>query len=137
MTKGLVLVLGACGRNFAAGMSGGVAYVLDERGNFTEKRCNLDSVDLEPVLEAQDAQLVEAQLVETKLVKDLVTRHLELTGSPRAAWILDNWSEALSRFIKVFPHEHKRVLGVSRSRQPYIPSPPLAVLSPPEQVQHG
>jgi len=137
MTKGLVLVLGACGRNFAAGMSGGVAYVFDERGDFTEKRCNLDSVDLEPILEAQDAQFVEGQLVETNLVKGLVARHLELTGSPRAAWILDNWSEALSRFIKVFPHEHKRVLGVSRRRQPYIPSLPMAVLSPSQQVQHG
>ena len=132
MTKGLVLVLGACGRNFAAGMSGGVAYVFDERGDFTEKRCNLDSVDLEPVLDAQDGELVDA-----KLVKDLVARHLELTGSPRAAWILDNWPDTLSRFIKVFPHEHKRVLGVGRRRQPYIPSPPLAVLVPPEQVQHG
>jgi glutamate synthase domain-containing protein 3 len=142
MTKGLVLVLGACGRNFAAGMSGGVAYVFDERGDFTEKRCNLDSVDLDPVLETQNAQLVdgrlvEAKLVEAKLVKDLVTRHLELTRSPRAAWILDNWSEALSRFIKVFPHEHKRVLGVSRRHQPYIPSPPLAALAHAEQVQHG
>ena len=132
-----MLVLGACGRNFAAGMSGGVAYVFDERGDFTEKRCNLDSVDLEPILEAQDAQFVEGQLVETNLVKGLVARHLELTGSPRAAWILDNWSEALSRFIKVFPHEHKRVLGVSRRRQPYIPSLPMAVLSPSQQVQHG
>ena len=122
MTKGLVLVLGACGRNFAAGMSGGVAYVFDERGDFTEKRCNLDSVDLEPVLEAQDAaDSAAAQLAETKLVKDLVTRHLALTGSPRAAWILDNWSEALSRFIKVFPHEHKRVLGVSRTTTALYP----------------
>jgi glutamate synthase (NADPH) large chain len=59
MTKGMVLVLGACGRNFAAGMSGGVAYVLDERRDFTEKRCNLGSVDLEPVIEAQDAQIVK------------------------------------------------------------------------------
>src|SRR5216683_3836938 len=132
MTRGLVLVLGACGRNFAAGMSGGVAYVFDERGDFTEKRCNLDSVDLEPVLETQDAQIVEAMLV-----KDLVTRHLVLTGSPRAAWILDNWSEALSRFIKVFPHEHKRVLGVSRRRQPYIPSPALTAVAQAAQVQHG
>jgi glutamate synthase domain-containing protein 3 len=147
MTKGLVVVLGACGRNFAAGMSGGVAYVFDERGDFTEKRCNLDSVDLEPVFETpafgtpafetEDPQLVKAMLAEAQLVKKLVTRHLGLTGSPRAAWILDNWSESLSRFIKVFPHEHKRVLGVSRRRQPYIPSPPLAVLSSPEQVQHG
>jgi glutamate synthase (NADPH/NADH) large chain len=137
MTKGAVLVLGACGRNFAAGMSGGVAYVFDERGDFTEKRCNLDSVDLEPVLEAQDALRAQTQLGEARLVKDLVTRHLALTRSPRAAWILDNWSEALSRFIKVFPHEHKRVLGVSRRRQPYIPSPPLAAIAPSELVQHG
>jgi glutamate synthase (NADPH/NADH) large chain len=132
MTRGLVLVLGACGRNFAAGMSGGVAYVFDERGDFTEKRCNLDSVDLEPVLETQDAQIVEA-----RLVQDLVARHLALTASPRAAWILDNWPEALSRFIKVFPHEHKRVLGVSRRRQPYIPSPALTAVAEAQQVQHG
>jgi len=132
MTRGLVLVLGACGRNFAAGMSGGVAYIFDERGDFTEERCNLESVDLEPVLETQDAQIVEAMLV-----KDLVARHLALTGSPRAAWILDNWSEALSRFIKVFPHEHKRVLGVSRRRRPYIPSPALTAVAQAAQVQHG
>jgi glutamate synthase domain-containing protein 2/glutamate synthase domain-containing protein 1/glutamate synthase domain-containing protein 3 len=147
MTRGWVVVLGACGRNFAAGMSGGVAYVFDERGDFTEKRCNLDSVDLEPVLETHDPQIVEGHLVETKIVEmklvevkllnDLVVRHLELTGSPRAAWILDNWPEALSRFIKVFPHEHKRVLGVSRRRQPYIPTPLTGVLVPAEQVQHG
>jgi glutamate synthase domain-containing protein 2/glutamate synthase domain-containing protein 1/glutamate synthase domain-containing protein 3 len=147
MTRGLVVVLGACGRNFAAGMSGGVAYVFDERGDFTEKRCNLDSVDLEPMVDAHDSQITEGRLVETRIVeiklvevqllKDLVTRHHQLTGSPRAAWILDNWTESLSRFIKVFPHEHKRVLGVSRRRQPYIPSPPTNVLIPLEQVQHG
>jgi glutamate synthase (NADPH) large chain len=134
MTKGMVVVLGASGRNFAAGMSGGVAYVFDERGDFTEKRCNLESVDLEPILEAQDG---ETNFVEANIVKQLVTRHLELTGSPRAAWVLDNWSDSLSRFIKVFPHEHKRVLGVSRRRKPYVPTAPLAVLASPEQVQHG
>src|SRR6185295_1412573 len=58
MTNGLVVVLGKCGRNFAAGMSGGIAYVFDERGDFTEIRCNLASVDLEPLLEAHDVQLV-------------------------------------------------------------------------------
>src|SRR6202522_4130651 len=137
MTRGLVVVLGRAGRNFAAGMSGGIAFVLDETGEFTEKRCNLDSVDLEPVLETQDARLVETKFVEAKLVRNLVARHFELTRSPRAAWILDNWSEALSRFIKVFPHEHKRVLGVSRRRQPYIPSTPLDTLVRAEQVQHG
>ena len=137
MTKGLVLVLGACGRNFAAGMSGGLAYVFDERGDFTEKRCNLASVDLEPVLEAQDPRLVETRRADANLVKILVARHLELTGSPRAAWIIENWQEALSRFIKVFPHEHKRVLGISRSRQPYIPGAALPELVADGQVQHG
>ncbi len=141
MTKGVVLVLGACGRNFAAGMSGGVAYIFDELGDFTEKRCNLDSVDLEPVFENLEVENEGAQpaarLAEAKLVKDLVKRHLSLTGSPRATRILDNWSEALSRFIKVFPHEHKRVLGVSRRRKPYIPDLPMVVASPTEQVHHG
>jgi glutamate synthase (NADPH/NADH) large chain len=128
MTRGTVLVLGACGRNFAAGMSGGVAYVFDERGNFTEERCNLGSVDLEPLLETQDVQLV----------KDLVGRHLSLTGSKRAKWIMENWAEALPRFIKVFPHEFKRVRGVSRNRRPYIPDSamqPLAAITQPRAAQ--
>jgi glutamate synthase domain-containing protein 3 len=132
MTNGRVLVLGRCGRNFAAGMSGGIAYVFDEHMDFTEKRCNLDSVDLEPLLDSQDVEIV----------RDLVTRHRELTGSRRAQWILDNWHELVSRFIKVFPHEFKRVLGIGRRPQPYIPSEPVAVLVPAEQarneqVQHG
>ena len=127
MTNGLVLVLGACGRNFAAGMSGGVAYVFDETGDFTEERCNLDSVDLEPLLDAHDVQVV----------KTLIVRHLELTWSPRAKWLLDNWQEAAPRFIKVFPHEFKRVLGVSRSQRAYIPGEAVAVLADAEQVQHG
>ncbi|MGD0162141.1 MAG: glutamate synthase-related protein [Candidatus Sulfotelmatobacter sp.] len=127
MTNGLVLVLGSCGRNFAAGMSGGIAYVFDEHLNFTEERCNLDSVDLEPLVETQDAQIV----------RDLVARHLELTGSPRAKWILDNWTAMRSRFIKVFPHEFKRVLGVNRNREAYIPSQRVAVLAHAEQMPHG
>ncbi|HEY6337155.1 MAG TPA: glutamate synthase large subunit [Candidatus Sulfotelmatobacter sp.] len=135
MTKGLVLVLGACGRNFAAGMSGGVAYVLDERRDFTERRCNLGSVDLEPVMQSLVESRDDAQ--DAKIVKDLVTRHFELTGSPRAKWILENWCEVLPRFIKVFPHEFKRVLGVSRNRQPYVPVEPMVVLAGAEQVQHG
>lgn len=127
MTNGLVLVLGSCGRNFAAGMSGGIAYVFDERGDFTQERCNLESVDLEPLLDAQDLQVV----------RKLVTRHMELAGSHRAKCILENWQESVSRFIKVFPHEFKRVLGVSRSEQAYIPGEPVAVLANAEQVQHG
>jgi glutamate synthase (NADPH) large chain len=127
MTQGLVLVLGKCGRNFAAGMSGGIAYVFDEKLDFTEKRCNLASVDLEPVIESQDV----------RIVRDLVERHYELTGSSRAKSVLDNWTEMLPRFIKVFPHEFKRVLGVSRSREQYIPGQPSPVAVELEQVQHG
>jgi glutamate synthase domain-containing protein 2/glutamate synthase domain-containing protein 1/glutamate synthase domain-containing protein 3 len=132
MTKGLVVVLGACGRNFSAGMSGGVAYVFDERMDFTEKRCNRASVDLEPLIEFPDV----------RIVRDLISRHWKLTGSRRARGILDNWSEMLPRFIKVFPHEFKRVLGVSRSRQPFIPGQNLPgenlpVVAAAEQVQHG
>jgi glutamate synthase domain-containing protein 2/glutamate synthase domain-containing protein 3 len=137
MTKGLVVVLGTCGRNFAAGMSGGLAYVFDERMDFTEKRCNRASVDLEPLIEFPDVRLVH----------DLISRHWKLTGSRRARGILDNWSETLPRFIKVFPHEFKRVLGVSRTRQQYIPGQSLPgqnlpgenlpVVAAAEQVQHG
>ena len=127
MTNGLVLVLGSCGRNFAAGMSGGIAYVFDERGDFTQERCNLESVDLEPLLDPHDAQVV----------KTLIVRHLELTWSPRAKWLLDNWQEAVPRFIKIFPHEFKRVLGVSRSDGAYIPGEAVPVLANAEQVQHG
>jgi len=127
MTNGLVVVLGSCGRNFAAGMSGGVAYVFDERGDFTEKRCNLESVDLEPLTETKDMLVV----------RDLVQRHAEFTGSQRAKWILENWNDAISRFIKVFPHEFKRVLGIPRVEQAYIPGEPVAVLANAEQVQHG
>ncbi len=127
MTNGLVVVLGACGRNFAAGMSGGIAYVFDQRGDFAEKRCNLESVDLEPLIEPEDL----------RTVRDLVSRHLSLTQSPRAKWILDNWQETVSHFIKVFPHEFKRVLGVARSEHAYIPGEPIPALAAAEQVQHG
>src|SRR5579871_2761060 len=125
MTRGLVVVLGSCGRNFAAGMSGGVAYVYDEHGEFADSRCNLDSVDLEPLEEAADLQTV----------RDLVTRHYELTGSRRAHWILENWAEAVPRFTKVFPHEFKRVLGLARKETAYIPGR-VTVLEPIEASQN-
>ncbi|HEY0757802.1 MAG TPA: glutamate synthase large subunit [Acidisarcina sp.] len=137
MTNGLVIVLGSCGRNFAAGMSGGIAYVLDESGLFTEKRCNRASVDLEQLTRTEDMELV----------RGYVARHLELTGSPRAAWILENWASVLPRFIKVFPHEYKRVLGVTRVEESYTPAAQTAVPKMPlvqipvpaaaGQVQHG
>ena len=127
MTNGLVLVLGSCGRNFAAGMSGGVAYVFDERGNFAAERCNLGSVDLDSVSEPQDAELL----------RNLITRHFDLTGSRRAKSILDNWQENLPRFIKVFPHEFKRVLGISRTRKSEIPYRPVVPVAHPAHARHA
>jgi len=103
MTNGLVVVLGKVGRNFAAGMSGGIAFVLDEKGDFAEKRCNTTGVDLEPVSET-DAGLLHG----------LIFRHVECTASPRGTWILENWEQMLPQFVKVFPHEYKRVLGIHR-----------------------
>jgi glutamate synthase domain-containing protein 2/glutamate synthase domain-containing protein 1/glutamate synthase domain-containing protein 3 len=119
MTNGTVIILGTTGRNFAAGMSGGRAFVLDEQGDFTSRHCNTASVDLEPLV--LDADIAE--------VKNLITRHRDLTGSPRAAWILDNWAAAQPNFIKVFPHEYKRVLGVERVESLYA-SPSLKPLDP-------
>jgi glutamate synthase (NADPH) large chain len=127
MTKGLVVVLGACGRNFAAGMSGGLAYVFDERSDFKEKRCNRASVDLEPLVDPTDVQVVY----------DLVARHVELTGSRRARWILDNWLEVLPRFVKVYPHEFKRVSGVSAKQEPHMAGQNLPLVAVGEQVHHG
>ncbi len=118
MTNGLVVVLGSCGRNFAAGMSGGIAYVFDGLGDFTEKCCNLESVDLEPVLDAEDE----------RILRDLITRHAQLTSSRRAQWILENWQDTLPRFIKVFPHEFKRVLGVARGQESYVPGRTASIL---------
>ena len=113
MTNGLVIVLGKTGRNFAAGMSGGVAYVLDESGGFQTKRCNKTGVDLEPVIDESDQHLLYRW----------ISRHADLTGSPRARWILDNWTEMLPKFVKVFPHEYKRVLGVPRATSLSVPVP--------------
>ena len=104
MTNGLVVVLGGTGRNFAAGMTGGIAYVLDRAGDFASVRCNRAEVDLEPVTHARDIETLH----------HLISRHAELTGSPQAKWILDNWTATLPKFIKVFPHEYKRVLGIPR-----------------------
>jgi glutamate synthase (ferredoxin) len=104
MTKGLVVCISDTGKNFAAGMTGGIAYVLDETGEFQETRCNRAGVDLEPMEHEKD--------IET--LKYWIARHAEETGSPRANWILENWESMLAKFVKVFPHEYKRVLGVPR-----------------------
>ena len=112
MTRGLVVVLGKCGRNFAAGMNGGIAYVLDERGDFAERRCNPSSVDLDPLAE-EDIALLHA----------LISKHAALTQSPRAKWILESWEQMLPSFVKVFPQEYKRVLNRSLTGRPLGPAP--------------
>ncbi|MEZ5400678.1 MAG: glutamate synthase large subunit [Bryobacteraceae bacterium] len=122
MTNGLILVLGPTGRNFAAGMSGGFAYVLDEKGDFGRTQCNTAGVDLEPVMDTADIDKI----------KGLILKHLEYTGSPRAQWILENWSQMLPKFVKVFPHEYKRVLGVPRAAAPA--KEPLPKPAPPAQT---
>ena len=129
MTKGTVVVLGPAGRNFAAGMSGGIAYVLDESGAFSTVLCNKTTVDLEPLDEPGDIQLV----------RDLIAEHADLTNSPRARWVLDNFSEMIPRFVKVFPHEYKRVLGVKRSESHYMVPAAVALMasSGAAEVAHG
>jgi glutamate synthase domain-containing protein 3 len=67
----------------------------------------------------------------------LLTRHRDLTGSPRAAWLLENWKTVQPRFIKVYPHEYKRVLGVARAAEAYSPAPKSTPLVAAGQVQHG
>jgi glutamate synthase domain-containing protein 3 len=123
-----VVVIGSTGRNFAAGMSGGRAFVYDDQGDFSSRRCNKASVDLEPLVSEEDVAEV----------RGLLERHRDFTGSPRAAWILEHWGDAQKRFIKVFPHEYKRVLGVERVEEVYTPptiSSPLVTAT--AEVQHG
>lgn len=99
MTGGRVVVLGKTGRNFAAGMSGGIAYVLDEEGDF-DYYCNMGMVEL---------SLVE-DLNDKKELSDLIAKHYELTGSNVAERILTNMDDYIGRFIKVIPYEYKKVL---------------------------
>jgi len=116
MTGGTVVVLGKTGRNFAAGMSGGVAYVYDEDGQFTS-RCNTSMVSLGPVVAtAEQERAVERGIwhreqTDEALLKSLIADHYKWTGSLRAREILDHWAEARSKFVKVFPNEYKRALA--------------------------
>jgi len=100
MTGGRVVVLGTSGRNFAAGMSGGVAYVFDVDGDF-KRRCNLGMVELGPLDQAEDIALV----------RDLIRRHVAYTGSTFARAYLDDWIRVQPRFVKVMPKDYKRVLA--------------------------
>jgi glutamate synthase (NADPH/NADH) large chain len=110
MTGGTVLVLGLTGRNFAAGMSGGIAYVYDEDGLFAQ-RCNMSMVALEKIVPAADqadeATWHRGEADETQ-IKRMLTQHVDLTGSTRAAALLAAWDQAMSRFVKVYPHEYRR-----------------------------
>ncbi|WP_374255486.1 glutamate synthase-related protein [Aquabacterium sp.] len=120
MTGGTVVVLGKTGRNFAAGMSGGVAYVFDEDGQFAS-RVNTAQVSLDKVLSA--AEQAEAGIPMHKgqpdeaLLKKLVEDHHRWTGSLRAREILDNWSTAVTKFVKVFPNEYRRALTEMGAKQ--------------------
>jgi len=107
MTGGLVVVLGRTGRNFAAGMSGGVAYVLDEHQLF-DTLCNLDMVDLESLWQREDIRLLH----------DLIRRHHQWTGSQQAARLLDNWQQMSGRFVKVMPIDYRKALQRLREREP-------------------
>jgi glutamate synthase (NADPH/NADH) large chain len=122
MTGGTVVVLGATGRNFAAGMSGGIAYVYDPDGTFARK-CNMAMVTVEPVLGSseQESKLDRALWhrlqrggkgeTDEVILKRLIERHFKHTGSTRARNLLDDWANGRKKFVKVFPHEYKRALA--------------------------
>ncbi|GIX29472.1 MAG: hypothetical protein KatS3mg123_3353 [Burkholderiales bacterium] len=116
MTGGTAVVLGMTGRNFAAGMSGGIAYVLDEDGTFVQ-RCNTAMVTLEPVLaEAEQEAKVSRDVwhlgqSDEAILKRLIENHARYTGSAQAKRILADWNAFRARFVKVFPNEYRRALG--------------------------
>jgi len=99
MTGGRVVVLGPTGRNFAAGMSGGIAYVLDPNDTF-QRRCNTEMVDLESLDDPEDVQLV----------RSLIVRHVQYTGSELGSRVLESFEALQSLFVKVMPRDFKRVL---------------------------
>jgi len=99
MTGGKVVIIGKTGRNFAAGMSGGTAYIFDETGDFST-RCNTEMVGLETLEDA--SEIAE--------VKQLISKHSEFTNSKKAQKILTNWEENIGKFVKVMPRDYKRVL---------------------------
>jgi glutamate synthase (NADPH) large chain len=123
MTGGTVAVLGKTGRNFAAGMSGGIAYVYDEDGLFA-KRCNTSMVTLEKVLTTQEQESSQNKSIwhggvsDEAQLKQLLSEHNRWTGSKRARELLDTWDAARSKFVKVFPMEYKRALGEIAAKKP-------------------
>ncbi len=127
MTGGVIVVIGPTGRNFAAGMSGGVAYVLDEDGTF-KGRCNMAMVEIEPVTEEDDLLeklhhhggdiehkgrvdvIDDMTRHDDERLRQLITKHLQYTGSDRARDILENWTDYRAKFVKVMPVEYRRAL---------------------------
>jgi glutamate synthase (NADPH/NADH) large chain len=127
MTGGVVVVLGSTGRNFAAGMSGGIAYVLDEDGTLKD-RCNLAQVELEPIAEEtnelealvhQNGDMEPNERVDVShdmtrfdaiRLKQIIEQHMHYTDSPVARNILDNWESYLPKFVKIMPVEYRRAL---------------------------
>ena len=99
MTKGTVVVLGDTGRNFAAGMSGGLAYIFDEADDF-QNRCNKEMVDVEKVQSSEDV----------KELFSLIKKHNLYTQSSKASRILANWEQEVNKFVKVIPKQYKKIL---------------------------
>ena len=106
MTGGRAVILGETGRNFAAGMSGGIAYVLDEDGTFPPL-VNKEMVELEEL---------ERSGRSGHVVLNMVRKHVQYTGSTRGRWVLDNWDELVGKFVKVMPTDYKRALQTTEGR---------------------
>jgi glutamate synthase (NADPH/NADH) large chain len=140
MTGGVVVVLGKTGRNFAAGMSGGIAYVLDEDRQF-EKRCNMSMIELEPILDEENASwqhyhaagdldhhgrvdVSDMSRYDVERLHQLITNHARYTGSTRAKDILAAWNDYLPKFRKVMPVEYRRALAEMKASE--VAAPPLA-----------
>ncbi|MCG5515757.1 MULTISPECIES: glutamate synthase large subunit [unclassified Ectothiorhodospira] len=157
MTGGIMVCLGTTGRNFAAGMSGGIAYVLDEDGSFAD-RCNQAMVELEPIaaeddaLESWDHQGGDLEThgrvnvshdmtrFDAQRLKSLIQRHLDYTGSTRAKTILDDWEAWLPRFVKVMPVDYRRALEdlqAQKARPPEPNKPPKASQTLEGSANHG
>ena len=143
MTGGVVVVLGYTGRNFAAGMSGGIAYVLDEDGSFP-RRCNLSMVELEPVMEEEEMiarhyhqagdldmhgrvdVMADMTRFDAERLRQLIDNHARYTGSRRAQEILGQWAAYLPKFRKVMPVEYRRALAELKAREAGADQLPLA-----------
>ena len=106
MTGGRAVILGRTGRNFAAGMSGGIAYVLDVDGQF-ERRANVEMVDLEPLIDGDDIDFLRVAIV----------KHATYTASRYAETLLADWGRVIRRFVKVMPRDYKKAMAAEAKRK--------------------